>query len=179
MVVCNKCDVKHCLVHRHPEAHECAKLKEEVLRSQHLLRSKAPSKRIVTVPGVKGMKNDALARKVAFMKLKQKAKGLTSIPQTERVYVNISIEAERIGPFKIEPFHFSKEWSFGRCVDWLATELNIKNQNNIASAPKLVLGCDDRQVETYLLSLKLKEAMENGTLADADSLCLKYVQMSN
>jgi len=176
MVVCDKCEVKHCLGHRHPESHECAKLKEEKLRVQHSLRTQPQHKPVAIVPGVKGIKNDALAKKVAFMKLKQKAKGLSSIPQTERVYVNITIQAERSEPFQAEPFHFSKEWSFGRCVDWLSTELRIKNQNNLASAPKLVIGNEARDIEAYELSFKLKEAIENGTLADADLLILKYMQ---
>ncbi|KAI1287478.1 AN1-type zinc finger protein 1 [Halotydeus destructor] len=121
--------------------------------------------------GKKGVKNNDLAKKVAYMKLKQKAVGMSSIPATERLYFNVSVK--ELNDVE-QPFFFSKEWSFGRCVDYLSTHLKIANRNNVKEAPKLVL-CRIADGLQYDLSDKLKTALAQDNIADGDSLSFTHV----
>lgn len=177
IVVCEKCSLQHCLGHRHPESHECAKLKEEVLQEHARINRPKYQAPVKPIAGVKGAKNAELAKKVAFMKLKQQAKGVGQIPATERLYFKFLVKPNDNDDGKEDAFYFSKEWSFGRCVDWLADHLKLINQNNLSSAPKLVIcSTDDESLKQFDLSLKLKEAVELGNLHDGDNLLLKYIR---
>ncbi|RWS18499.1 AN1-type zinc finger protein 1-like protein, partial [Leptotrombidium deliense] len=115
---CDMCSLIFCLNHRHPEGHKCKVLNEQESK-RNVVEVKKRANKVVDAPkGTKGAKNEALAKRVAFMKLKQTAKGVASLPVEERVYFNVTFEENT------KPFYLSKEWTIGKCVDWLANQFN-------------------------------------------------------
>lgn len=168
LVVCAKCNVAHCLRHRHPESHECSGLKVENHRSpaiQIVLPVERPS---MKVTGTKGAKNDALAKKVQLMKLKQSAVGLPSIPQSERLYFSLSLENK-----ETPAVYLSSQWSTGKCVDFVADKFGIKNNNNKPDLPKLVLITETD--ERLPFEVKLKDLISQQLIETGQRLFLKYV----
>ena len=155
--------------HRIPEAHECPKLKEEYLQRIRSHRTvSSVDKKPVEAPKVKGAKNDSLARKVALMKLKQKAKG-PQVPMEERLYLFVENETTGIQ----EPFYYSKTWTFGKCLDFTLETLGIRNVNNKTSGKKMSLCLLDGQ--TIAFDLTVQEVVNKGSLSEGDKIILKNV----
>ena len=192
---CTKCSKYHCLAHRHPESHECIKLKEEKL--QLAFKTKREKRDISSLAprGLKGAKNDSLANKVAFMKMKQSAKTFTSVPESERVFFRVICSIcslnEAGGSIKSDPnetggstksdintrkgvFIFSKLWSTGRCVDYLAEYFRVPNKNNLSNtSTRLILSslCQAGHLE---LDETIGSAIEKGLIKDGEELILGY-----
>ena len=165
---CAGCRRFFCLNHRLPEVHECESLKSaKGPRGGHKslpVASKVPP----NAPSVRGAKNESLGRKVALMKLKQKAKG-PSIPLEERVHFYVtSTESELTGAF-----YFSRAWTVGRCVDFSAELLKIKNENNKADRPMLVLVSP--MDEILDLDVTLESLISSKSVLEADALKLARI----
>ena len=173
LVLCDKCSANHCLTHRHYDSHQCVKnfnikTKETVVRK--LMTN-------TSAPNVRGTKNEVLARKVALMKLKQSASGQSSLPITERLYFKISYQkSSEQNLFENKDVFLSKEWSVGKCIDWLSSHLSIINNNNNPLAPKLVLCSDSETSDPFSMSPSLKQLESEGVVQSGDKLCLKYIQ---
>lgn len=179
---CTKCSKYHCLTHRHPESHECVKLKEE--KFQLAFRTKREKKEISSLApkGLKGAKNDSLAAKVAFMKMKQSAKTFTSVPESERVFFKVvssirdlndtdgSIKSD-LSTRKEGVFIFSKHWSTGRCVDYLAEHFKVPTSTNTSKRPVLSSLYQANHLE---LDVKIGSAIEKGLIKDGEELILEY-----
>ncbi|XP_064641155.1 AN1-type zinc finger protein 1-like [Lineus longissimus] len=143
-VVCEHCRKNFCLQHRHQVDHNCSEYKvdsgEPSKTAQHISKileiqsAKAPKKPI-------GRKSKATAAKVALMKIKMKAVGEKSMPETERVYLQIMLPLQCTD--RMKPMFFSKKWTIGRIIDGITKQLKLKNENNIAGAKKLRLFTDD------------------------------------
>jgi hypothetical protein len=126
-------------------------------------------------PNIRGAKNEALSRKVALMKLKQTAVGNSSLPMTERLYFNISYQKDsQLNQFDSKAVFLSKEWSVGKCVDWLATQLGLINNNNNPLLPKLVLSINNDNCEPFSFSFTLKHLENESLIQSGDKLLLKY-----
>lgn len=166
---CIQCNLKYCLSHRFPKGHECPKLKEERLQQQSKYRKdeSVASAKVVQAPKVRGSKNEALARKVAMMQLKQKARG-PPVPEEERVHVFVLIESTG----KKEPFYFSQTWTLGRCVDFVTTELKINNSNNRMNGSRVFLTSDASPVG-FDYSLSVEQAVQQSLITCGDTLVLK------
>nr|XP_054764908.1 AN1-type zinc finger protein 1-like [Lytechinus pictus] len=80
----------------------------------------------------KGAKSVKMAAKVALMKMKMHALGDSSIPQKERLFFQVYLPKGHSE--KQKPMFFSKMWSIGKMVDRIAALLELKNENNIATA---------------------------------------------
>jgi hypothetical protein len=175
VIVCDKCDQKYCLSHRNPEGHDCPRLKEERLQLQSKFRKPdnlsddAVTKKVAHVPQIRGSKNDALARKVALMQLKQKARG-PAVPAEERLHVFVMIQSTG----KKEPFYFSQTWTMGRCVDFVTSHLQISNSNNRVNGSRIFLTTSNSET-TFDYSLTLRDAMSQSLIADGDTLVLKTI----
>lgn len=156
--------------HRLQEDHKCSKL----LKEKEELLSKA-NKKITIVqkeaPKVKGAKNTALQYKVAFMKLKQKAKGLNSLPANERMYFYIQNDIHNT----VHEYFLCVKWSIGRIVDYLSTELKVTNNNHKLDCDKLVLRLEDE--DDYLPLDKTIEEFK-GSLFNGQKLVLYYQNTS-
>lgn len=123
--------------------------------------------KVAHVPTVRGSKNEALARKVALMQLKQKARG-PPIPFEERVHVFIVVESTG----KKEPFYFSQTWTLGRCVDFVTSELKISNSNNRTNGSRVFLSAHGSEGGLEY-SQFVREAVQQSLIADGDTLVLK------
>lgn len=207
LVRCSSCGKSFCLPHRHKVDHNCQDLsnrnnpdssdnKANVAQVLSVLRSKL-SNGSVTVK-YKSKVNTPLAIKVATMKLKSTAKGQESTPIEERLYFFISFIVDKedncfdqsAKVFQDKPIHLCRQWSVGKCVDWLASHFGLVNKNNVASEPKMVItmeqlvhGKDDADVK-YCCSLKnpyicfshsLDELNQANFVKTTDHLIITYV----
>jgi hypothetical protein len=91
--------------------------------------------------------NAAVANKLNLMKLKMKASGDKGIPETERVYLFVLLP-KRSGNTEPQPLFFSREWSVGRVIDLIATNFQLKNNNNLSNVAKLLL-YDQQSIGPY------------------------------
>lgn len=175
LVLCDKCNAKHCLPHRHYDSHRCTK--NEPNKDQKTPSLAAKPMTNTSGPNVKGTKNESLAQKVALMKLKQKASGQSSVPMSERLYFRVEYQrsAEQ-NNFDTKEMFLSKEWSVGKCIDWLASHLSLVNNNNNPMASKLVLSLVSEDKQVLPMSQTLKQLESEGLFRNGDTVCLKYVQ---
>ncbi|XP_074599267.1 AN1-type zinc finger protein 1-like [Brevipalpus obovatus] len=167
MVTCDICEKGFCLAHRLPEVHCC--VKRTAIEKKSVPQINLPKSRPSVAPkGSKGAKNDALAKKVALMKLKSSAIGQASVPQSERRYFNLVLPDEQT-----KPIFLCSQWSVGKCVDFLADKFKVTNNNNRANMPKLMLyNQDDLQLDfdTQIDKLEQEKVIDNG-----QNLIMKYV----
>lgn len=167
-VCCSKCNLIHCLKHRIPESHECPKLKEEYLQRIRSQRQEShPVKKVVEAPKVKGSKNEDLARKVALMKLKQKAKG-PAIPIEERLYLFVENDEDK----DRHPFYFSKTWTLGKCLDFTLESIGVRNCNRNGVKNALSLSGGD----ILPFDVTVQQVVDEGKLLPGDCLVLKSVE---
>lgn len=165
---CVGCKKFFCLNHRLPEVHECESLKSAKGPKPGPKTLPVTSKIPPSAPSVRGAKNESLGRKVALMKLKQKAKG-PSIPLEERIYFYVtSTETEVTGAF-----YFSRTWTIGRCVDFSAEILKIKNENNKVDRPMLVLVSPSDEI--LELDVTLDSLLSSKSVQEADALKLARI----
>lgn len=172
MVNCDKCNQLHCLHHRLAESHDCSVLKKEnppKTPFEVVLPVTRPSAKVT---GIKGAKNDALAKKVRLMKLKQSAVGLSSIPQSERIYFTLHISSNTSS----HGIFLSSQWSIGKCVDFVADKFGVKNNNNKNNMPKLMLSNEDEQLLPF--EAKINELITQNLVENGQKLTLKYVDSS-
>ena len=92
-VVCGHCQVQLCLGHRNQQDHDCPELNANRLNpEQQMSKTKAFVESVTLTKAAnpkKRIKNQKLNAKVQLMKLKQSAKGQSSIPQDEKVYFKV------------------------------------------------------------------------------------------
>jgi len=130
---CYECGFNFCLSHRFPESHECKilqfrnNLKAQKAKLKERQSEVQPKAIKDTLKKPKSAKNEALARKLALMKLKQQAKGDNKIASEERLYFNLKLPNQKI----VQVF-FNKRLQIGRIIDNLCTQfsLNLKNETS-------------------------------------------------
>lgn len=106
------------------------------------------------------------------MKMKQSATLFTSVPESERTYFKVVTSCSDNDSRKEGVFVFSKMWSTGRCVDFLADHFKLRNRNNLNKSKKLVLSSINQ--ENYLeLDLTIQNAIEKGFISDGEELILE------
>lgn len=104
------------------------------------------------------------------MRLKGKAVGLKSIPNTERLYFNIVL------PTKSEKaVYISKTWSLGRAIDFIADECHLQNNNNKSGELKLRLFKTDKHILSQVMSDSIKDLLDKEFIIDGESLIIEYV----
>lgn len=139
---CEACEENFCLLHRHGVDHCCKCLSQPQERmtqtAEHvrqLLATGNGCQKQKVAP--KSQKAKATAAKVALMKLKQKAIGDKGIPDTDRLFFKIVLPLG--SKITSAPVYLTRTSTVGRAVDKLATILNVKNENNVATAKRLCL----------------------------------------
>ncbi|KAF6101722.1 zinc finger AN1-type containing 1 [Phyllostomus discolor] len=122
----------------------------------------------------KGAKNSATAAKVALMKLKMHAEGDKSLPQTERVYLQVFLPKE--SKEKSKPMFFCRQWSIGKVIDLAASLASLKNNNNKLTGEKLRL-CHMTSGEALPLdhTLEMWIAKEDCPLYNGGNIILEYL----
>ncbi|KAF6101723.1 zinc finger AN1-type containing 1 [Phyllostomus discolor] len=177
-VICPYCEKNFCLRHRHQSDHECEKLeipKPRMATTQKLVKDIIDSKTGETaVKRRKGAKNSATAAKVALMKLKMHAEGDKSLPQTERVYLQVFLPKE--SKEKSKPMFFCRQWSIGKVIDLAASLASLKNNNNKLTGEKLRL-CHMTSGEALPLdhTLEMWIAKEDCPLYNGGNIILEYL----
>nr|CAH7759323.1 unnamed protein product [Callosobruchus chinensis] len=137
-LVCERCHKHFCIKHRHLtecEEKSAEKIAAEKEKYHAPVRKFNEAKDIVDKQleskleaAKKKVKNRATANKVQLMKLKGKAVGLKSVPQTNRLYFNVS--TVNSGTEKSVAIFVSNQWSLGRAIDGIADEMKLQNNNN-------------------------------------------------
>lgn len=106
------------------------------------------------------------------MRIKNKATGLKTIPQTDRVYFNI----QHPKTDEVTPVFISKTWTLGRAIDAIANELKLENNNNKAHALKLRLfEKEDLNIVSKDLSQTFDLLLQSEVVKDGDTLIMEYV----
>ena len=103
-----------------------------------------------------GTKNEALATKVALMKLKQNARGPTGVPMENRRHIFVEVDDKRY------PFYFSTLWPLGKALDYLTKELKLLPATRV-----IIL---DRDQTLLDLSTNISDLQQ---LRDADVIILR------
>lgn len=164
MTTCELCLSINCLQHRHPEAHDCLKLKREAEQLTRSIMKAYPAPK-----GIKGAKNEALAKKVNLMKLKQTAIGLSSLPYEERYYM----EVEFVNTGVIKKVFVSHYWTVGKCIDFLADKFRIINENNKPNCSKLILSLDTDH--HFPFNVTFKELLDQNKISNGDKFLFRYL----
>jgi len=161
---CSLCLKNFCVEHRHIDDHECPYRSQAppTHHSSQLNKNQAKTTTTTNFPTEKfqGTKNEALANKVAIMKLKQTAKGPTGTPMENRLHIFVQIDDDNGN--KRYPFYLSKLWPLGKGLDYLIKELKLlpANWNILLNGEETLL-----DLSTTISELK--------QLHDADVIILK------
>nr|CAH7759330.1 unnamed protein product [Callosobruchus chinensis] len=110
-LVCERCHKHFCIKHRHLtecEEKSAEKIAAEKEKYHAPVRKFNEAKDIVDKQG--------------------KAVGLKSVPQTNRLYFNVS--TVNSGTEKSVAIFVSNQWSLGRAIDGIADEMKLQNNNN-------------------------------------------------
>jgi len=162
---CSLCLKNFCVEHRHIDDHECPHRSQQPppthYASQTNKKELQPPKNFPTEKFL-GTKNEALATKVAIMKLKQTAKGPTGVPMENRLHVFVEIDDGDGNNNKRYPFYLSKLWPLGKGLDYLTKELKLLPANRF-----ILLDKDQTSLD---LSTTISELTQ---LHDADVIILK------
>ncbi|XP_067929857.1 AN1-type zinc finger protein 1-like [Watersipora subatra] len=178
-VTCDECHLNYCMMHRHGADHACsgqqskpAYMSATAQHVQTILDSKESIQ--PKVKTVKSKKAQAMAAKVALMKLKQTATGDAGVPMESRVYLSLvlPIKDTKTSHSAQSAFWLDKEWTVGRSVDYISSKSNIKNDNNRVNSPKLRLIYGE---ELLSMEHRLKELLESGSLYNGSTVELRYV----
>jgi hypothetical protein len=181
-LLCGNCQKHFCVKHRHFD--ECndkdekaiAEKKEKYAASSRQFNEAklAVDKQIEhnLLEAKRKGKNKNLVNKVQLMKIKNKAKGLNTIPTSERIYFNVVHPETAQG----HPVFVSKNWSIGRAIDAIADECKIKNDNNKSMGKKLRLFKQDSgEILSKDLANSLQLLVDNGVIIDGESVIMEYV----
>nr|KAF6326837.1 zinc finger AN1-type containing 1 [Pipistrellus kuhlii] len=108
------------------------------------------------------------------MKLKMHAAGEKSLPQTERVYLQVFLP--KGSKEKSKPMFFCHRWSVGKVIDFAASLASLRNDNNKSTAKKLRL-CHMTSGEALPLDHTLEAwmAREDCPLYNGGNVVLEYL----
>ncbi|ESO90325.1 hypothetical protein LOTGIDRAFT_123476 [Lottia gigantea] len=180
-IPCIKCYNSYCLKHRHAQDHDCKVLQEETINkeldsktTQHVKEILASKEPVVKKQFKKGSKSAKTAAKVALMKIKMTATGNKSIPDSEKIFLQIHLPQK--SSTKSKNLFFSKKWSVGKIIDYTADISSLNNTNNTGDPLKLrIFNSEDGDM------IKTDEIMENVINNDSipvysgSSIILEYV----
>jgi hypothetical protein len=161
---CSLCLNNFCVEHRHVDDHHCPYRSQSPPThpsSQSNRNEIKPTATNFPTEKFLGTKNEALANKVAVMKLKQTAKGPTGVPMENRLHVFVQIDDDK-GDKKRYPFYLSKLWPLGKGLDYLIKELKLLPANWI-----ILLNGEETPLDLSTTISELKQ------LHDADLIILK------
>jgi hypothetical protein len=142
-VECSGCNRRYCLKHRLQEEHDCAKLapvgakqsssKEKGIAALGKLRAWTASKNIKT--STSSLFSSKAAAKASAAKelaaLKTAAKGETTVPLEQRVYLHVEASADTTkAKHPSGKFYYGSRWTVGRLLDSAAKALQVENVNN-------------------------------------------------
>jgi AN1-type zinc finger protein 1 len=155
---CEFCNLSFCCKHRLQIDHKCNELPKYELTKQEKKTTKVEFN--FDIKKNVSEKNTALQSKLILMKMKQTAHGPPGLPDKYRFYTFIHYENAK------KPFYLSTEWPIGRCIEFLASKLNITPSIGL----KLKLQKDE--LSSIDTSLMLKDLLEEKALVHGTDLYL-------
>ncbi|XP_066581218.1 AN1-type zinc finger protein 1-like [Prorops nasuta] len=176
-MLCIKCKRHFCLVHRYhgclemSEGDKSKKLKKWQIPKKQFAEAKAAVDQEVTM-NLKKSKNNTMANKVQYMKVKATAVGPKKVPVCERRYFLVYPPSLSTTPKNV---FVSGQWTIGKTIDSISETLKISNHNNTVNSIKLNLFhyatgiCFSNEKETLL-----EDLFSNATLIDGQSIILEY-----
>lgn len=188
-VKCAHCDMVFCLQHRHREDHNCPTTPSRQAqggpgtttshKAADLARtltghSASQAQQTKGWSATKAAKLEPVKAKVLLMKLKMKAEGSDAVPMSERVYYNVELPGGA-GGSPDKPMFFSREWSVGKVVDFVAQKNGLRNSNNRPSSGQQLILLDTNG-DWVEMSQPLKSLL-NSTLPSGGKMVLKYVSV--
>uniref|UniRef100_UPI00358E4B1D AN1-type zinc finger protein 1-like isoform X2 n=1 Tax=Myxine glutinosa TaxID=7769 RepID=UPI00358E4B1D len=170
-ITCTDCQQQFCVRHRHHSDHDCVHLHQAPSRSAPRGRAVVPDQvknsSIIQVNdtkcGRRGARNPQVAAKVALMRLKQQAAGNESIPQEERLYLNVHVSLD--GRSDQLPVFVSKYWTIGKVLDSVTTVAKVRSDNHLLGAQKVRL-CDVHSRQPWPLEQRLEKLILGKTPLD-------------
>ncbi|CAD5117182.1 DgyrCDS5981 [Dimorphilus gyrociliatus] len=167
-IECEICHGCFCFKHRNPLDHKCAVEESTSKRTPELKIQKQPPQ--VKNTNFKSAKQRNLAAKVALMKIKMSAIGNKSIPQEDRFFLNIILPES--SQHSSKPFYFTKHWTIGRMIDYVASEVKLENENNKSGSSKKLCVFDGFDSEKkYPAEVELSNISD---LPSGSTLIFKY-----
>ena len=141
-VVCDACHHNYCFVHRHGADHQClnaaTRPAEPMQQTAEHVRKLIEAKPVAMKKStVLSKKSAATAAKIALIKLKSKATGDPSVPDSDRVFFDVALPLS--SGKKSAPMFFSKLWYIGKVVDKIAEAERLTNVNNQGGVQRLCL----------------------------------------
>lgn len=178
-ITCEHCRLNHCVQHRHPDKHNCARWRperQESKASEEKQQSKSNplqeawkvlQSRISTLRSSNGGKS----KSGPTTKNKSSAIGNKKLPEQDRIYLEVMYPVDS----KIEPkwMFFDAKHPAGRALDSIAEEGKINNNNNVSTARKLAL-VDITTGLPIKLNTPLKNLFTNGS-----SILLEFEDVIN
>ena len=183
-IICPACGYQFCLKHRNVIDHECKKkeeikaetrninLQQDRIISEAIAKTKSKTNNANPIPiptKRKKLKNTAMARKVAIMKLKNTAIGDNSIPENDRFHLKLIISPEILNNKSssskkdVEKGVFINKFAtIGKNLDKICDVLKIINRNNEIQNEDERLGLSvdgENKIQAHLLT---KDVLENG-----------------
>lgn len=178
-LVCSNCHKHFCIKHRHIT--HCSDPDEQVLAQEKEKRALpvrqfneaklVVDKQIERNLEMAKKKGKSLANKVQLMKIKSKAKGLNSVPTSDRVYFNVTHPETG----QVTPVFVAKTWSLGRAIDAVANECKLRNDNNKSTEKKLRLFKDQGETLSKNFSDTIEKLVTDGVVMDGENLLITYV----
>jgi hypothetical protein len=173
--VCPDCKIAFCLKHRLPSDHKCAKLSHPTVSSSSTVQETKTEdfttilKKKIEETIKKYTSTPPASRKQYINNMKNSASGDAKVPADKRFYLEIVFPVESNIPSKF--FFFDQSKRFGQVLDHVAAVGKVKNENNIAGKPKLVL-VSLKTGKPIPLGNKLEEAKQY--ISSGDAILLEY-----
>ncbi|CAO3630697.1 unnamed protein product [Cunninghamella echinulata] len=176
---CNDCNRDFCLKHRYPTTHQCSKLEEDPKEIRRLAAQEKLAKTFNKASSSSSTDNSTILNKslsnteppskkikkgspaIELMKMKSKAKGVTSVPMASRLYLHIQFPKE--SNLSLQPMYLDKFDRVGKALDLLADYCKVVNENNVLPSDhdnRLVLYLDKREDNEGLIPLELGTTLE-------------------
>ena len=172
-VKCEECGQLFCLSHRHQSDHNCQQVKAPIpQKSSRPSVSTCVKSNPTTKAPKKSRKSEAVASKVALMKIKMKAVGDTNIPDVERTYLNVHLPMGT--KEKTRPIFVAKTWSLGKILDDIASRCDLRNDNNLPAAKKMCL-FNNQTGQRYDSSTLLATALADQDIFNGGSINIDYL----
>ncbi|VDK65077.1 unnamed protein product [Onchocerca ochengi] len=181
---CEHCGFNFCLKHRYPEEHQChvqdvangqincdlqEEIKEKMMKiiagdRNYITEANIPSSSRKEKPMDETMRRRA--DRIAIMRLKSNTRNCC-IPTAEQMFLFVTENQKR------EPIMVSKRWTIGRCLDQIAKQCSIPNDNAIFGTKVLRLYCETDQSNPLPMSDNVEKHLK-----DLSNVILKRDEMS-
>jgi AN1-type zinc finger protein 1 len=127
-ILCESCGQTYCIKHRLPIDHDCSSISGKSNENKESKTSTGLNEFKFEMKQNVSDKNAPLASKLALMKLKQTAIGISGLPKELKFYCYVKYLKPNDTQIELKPFYFSLKWPFGKCLEFVVDKLKIKDK---------------------------------------------------